>query len=440
LVLGETGLYVTTPVVGLLALLATWAVVQETLTSQSAAVRHVTSALAVGLLATSPEFVDRLLVPMADAPALLFTVLALFFALRGMHQLQAGKSAVGAFLLAGASYAAAYWVRHTQLVLALPLLLAIVLGYRSGDISASCRGKSAWLYPLLAFCGAAFIVALPDILYRWSAFGGVLATETTELPLMALRHMGPVAREMAAGALAAGEWGYLFPLALFGGYRLAKDRPRETLILASASILVILVHLTYRSLRLRDLISVFALVDLGVAYGALVIVRRARALSRSAPESTRLGIALLSTAAVAGVILSLGLARWAMIDNLWRPGWASFGYMRPAQRAAFDRLAELTPPEAVIGASLNAGAVMMYTGRDAIRPYDSWTDKEWEIFLDAMARLERPIYLLDDGSLMSDFIAREATRHAMVPLEELSVPLFYTRDRLAGWLYRLERD
>ena len=23
-----------------------------------------------------------------------------------------------------------------------------------------------------------------------------------------------------------------------------------------------------------------------------------------------------------------GSARWAMIDNLWKPGWASFGYMR----------------------------------------------------------------------------------------------------------------
>jgi hypothetical protein len=112
--------------------------------------------------------------------------------------------------------------------------------------------------------------------------------------------------------------------------------------------------------------------------------------------------------------------------------------MRPVHRAAFDRLAELTPPQAVIGASLNAGAVMMYTGRDAIRPYDSWTEDEWAVFLEAMADLGRPVYLLDDGSLMRDFVARQAGQRSLVPIEELTVPLFYTRDRLAGWLYLLE--
>jgi hypothetical protein len=241
---------------------------------------------------------------------------------------------------------------------------------------------------------------------------------------------------MLGDALVAGEWGYLFPLAVYGTYRLLRDRPRETLVLCSALALVLLVHLTYRSLRLRDLISLFAFVDLAVAYGAVALVHRVRVLS-STRDRTRLGTALLSSAAIAGVVLSLGLARWAMIDNLWRPGWASFGYMRPVHRAAFDRLAELTPPQAVIGASLNAGAVMMYTGRDAIRPYDSWTEAEWAVFLEAMADLGRPVYLLDDGSLMADFVARQAEQRNLVPIEELTVPLFYTRDRLAGWLYLL---
>jgi hypothetical protein len=200
----------------------------------------------------------------------------------------------------------------------------------------------------------------------------------------------------------------------------------------------LLVHLTYQSLRPRDLISIFPLVDLAVAYGAVALVRCAWTLTRG--EARRLGAALLPVAAIAWVILSLGLARWAMIDNLWKPGWASFGYMRAGQRAAFDRLAELTPPNAVIGASLNAGAVMMYTGRDAIRPYDSWTEAEWEIFLAAMQAGGRPVYLLDDGGLMADFIETDTTRHRLTPLEELAVPLFYTRNRERGWLYRLEWD
>jgi hypothetical protein len=129
-----------------------------------------------------------------------------------------------------------------------------------------------------------------------------------------------------------------------------------------------------------------------------------------------------------------------MIDNLWKPGWASFGYMRAEHRAAFNRLAELTPPEAIIGASLNAGAVMLYTGRDAIRPYDSWTEDEWEVFVKAMEAAGRPIYLLDDGGLMATFIAQEQEHGRVAPIEELAIPLFYARDRETGWLYRLERD
>ena len=126
---------------------------------------------------------------------------------------------------------------------------------------------------------------------------------------------------------------------------------------------MLLVHLTYHSLRLRDLISLFPLVDLAVAYGAVTLVQRVRSFVGTRKErggsGVRLGAAFLAVAAIAWVILSLSMSRWAMIDNLWKPGWASFGYMRADNRAAFDRLAQLTEPDAIIGASLNAGAVMM---------------------------------------------------------------------------------
>jgi hypothetical protein len=255
---------------------------------------------------------------------------------------------------------------------------------------------------------------------------------------MGLQHIGPVAWQMLRDSLAAGEWGYLFPLALYGGYRLGRERWPQALVLGSAFTAVLLVHLTYHSLRLRDLISLFPLLDLAVAYGAVALVGLGWRITRGLGQ--RLGSALLPAALVAWLILSLALARWAMIDNLWKPGWASFGYMRAEHRAAFDRLAELTPSEAVIGASLNAGAVMMYTGRDAIRPYDSWTAEEWTTFLEAMEARGRPVYLLDDGGLMADYIATEQERHRLTAIEELQVPLFNTQDRETGWLYRLEWD
>jgi len=425
--LGETGLYVTTPIVALLALAATWALVQETLRGEPRAVRHLTAALTVALLATSPEHVDRLLVPMADAAAQLFTVLTLLFLLRGMRN--GGK---GSWAAAGFCLGWAYWVRHTQLVLLLPAFLALFFISRKRFPKFPIPSSQFTIFSI-----AALLAAAPDIAYRWRVFGGPFATETTELHLMSLRHIGPVAWEMLRAGLVAGEWGYLFPLALYGAYRLARERKREAAILGSAFAAVLLVHLTYRSLRLRDLISLFPLVDLAVAYGAVTLVRRVRRITQG--REAWLGAALLPVAAIAWVILSLAMSRWAMIDNLWKPGWASFGYMRAEQRAAFDRLAALTPPEAVIGASLNAGAVMMYTGRDAIRPYDSWTEEEWTIFLAAMEAEGRPVYLLDDGGLMAAFIEQERSRRRLTPIAELPIPLFYTRDRESGWLYRLER-
>jgi hypothetical protein len=442
LLLGETGLYVTTPIVGLLALAATCALAQETLRGPDLrgfpkprrSTHALAGAVAVVLLATSPEHVDRLLVPMADATAMLFTVLTLLFALRGMRQLERGRFGLWPFLLAGLSFGWAYWTRHTQLVLALPVLLAILLGNQGRSEKETGPRLASVALPVLGFSAAALAAALPDIIYRWRVFGGPFATETTELPLMGLQHIGPVAWQMLRDALVAGEWGYLFPLAIYGSYTLARRQPRQALVLGSAFAAVLLVHLTYHSLRLRDLISLFPLVDLAVAYGAVTLVQRARALV----GSRNLGAVFLSVSAITWVILSLSLSRWAMIDNLWKPGWASFGYMRADHRAAFDRLAELTEPQAVIGASLNAGAVMMYTGRDAIRPYDSWTADEWAVFLAAMREDERPIYLLDDGGLMAEFIAEEQARHRLTPLEELRVPLFYARDRETGWLYRLE--
>jgi hypothetical protein len=436
--MGESGLYVTTPLVALLALAATWGLVQETLHGGSKAIGYLVGALTVALLATSPEHVDRLLVPMADAPAQLFTVLTLLFALRGMRQLAERRQSLWSFCLAGICFALAYWVRHTQLVLVLPVILAIVLGARAGrEAEPQTPGRDI-AASLLIFFGAALVTALPDIVYRWRVFGGPLATETTELHLMRLKYMGLVAWEMLRSSLAAGEWGYLFPLALYGGYRLVRGRLRETAVLGSAFVAVLLVHLTYRSLRLRDLISLFPLLDLAVAYGAVTLLRQVR--NRTRGQEARLGTALLPAVATGWVILSLALARWAMIDNLWKPGWASFGYMRANHRAAFDRLAELTPPDGIIGTSLNAGAVTLYTGRDAIRPYDSWTEDEWTIFLQAMDAEGRPIYLLDDGGLMAEFIEKEQGRHSLIPIEELEVPLFYTRDRETGWLYRLEWD
>jgi hypothetical protein len=129
-----------------------------------------------------------------------------------------------------------------------------------------------------------------------------------------------------------------------------------------------------------------------------------------------------------------------MLDDLWKPGWASFGFVRAEQRAAFDRIAALTPPESIVGASLNAGALTMYTRRDTIRPYDRWTEDEWLSFLGAMHSEGRPVYLLDDGNLMADFIEEQPVRLRLIAVEELQIPVFDDNLRDRGWLYRVEWD
>jgi hypothetical protein len=434
---GESGLYVTNPIVALLALGATWGLVQEVLRNSARPVRYLAGALAVTLLATSPEHVDRILVPMADAPAQLFTILTLLFALRAMrHRSHAAR---WEWAIAGACFGWAYWVRHTQLVLILPVALAMWFAARQ---EGKLEGIGARLFrlisPMAVFLAAALVAALPDIIYRWRTFGSPLATETTELHAMAIQNIGAMAWQTLRDTLVAGEWGYLFPLVLFGGYRLLRDHRREALVLFSAFAAILVVHLTYQFLRLRDLISVFPLVDLAAGYGAILVVDRVRRVAGPWTQTKTLGPALLSVGMIAWTILSLASARWTLIDNLWKPGWASFGYMRTENRAAFDRLAELTPPEAVIGASLNAGAVMLYSGRDAIRPYDSWNEDEWNTFLAEMQRLGRSVYLLDDGGLMAAFIDKERGQHSLEPVEALQVPLFDTKDGDTGWLYRLE--
>jgi hypothetical protein len=399
-------------------------------------VRLLTGAIAVALLATSPEHVDRLLVPMADAAAQLFTVLTLLFTLRAMRQLEENpRQAVASLVIAGVSFACAYWVRHTQLVLALPMALALLLPMRRRKVGAL---KVAW--PLALVFAVAFIAAIPDIAYRVRVFGGLFATETSELPSMHLRYVGTVAWETLRSSLVAGEWGFLFPFALYGGYLLARRYPREAAVLGSAFFAILLVHLPYRFLRLRDLLSIFPLLDVAVAYGAVMMVRRARRLGRQPRNHPRLGRGLLPVAVISWVLLSLALARWAMLDDLLKPGWASFGFVRAEQRVAIDRIAALTPPEAIVGASLNAGAVTMYTGRDTVRPYDTWTEDEWLTFVGAMHAKRRPVYLLDDGNLMSDFIDNQPVRLRMIPIEELQIPLFDDKLRDKGWLYRVEWD
>ena len=117
----------------------------------------------------------------------------------------------------------------------------------------------------------------------------------------------------------------------------------------------------------------------------------------------------------------------------------TFGYMMPNQRQAFDRLASLVEPEAVIGSGLNSGPVELYSGRQTFRPGD-WSAGELEAFLGAMALAGRPIYILDDGNEQAGVVARLRREGRLAPVAALNVPLYGEPGQLTGMLYRIDSN
>jgi hypothetical protein len=106
------------------------------------------------------------------------------------------------------------------------------------------------------------------------------------------------------------------------------------------------------------------------------------------------------------------------------PGFGTFGYLQPAQRAAFDRLAALIEPQAVVAATLNSGPVELYTGRETFRPAD-WTSAEALTFVTALRARGRPVYVLDDGAALAPVLDALRARYALAEIASLPLPYFY---------------
>ena len=222
----------------------------------------------------------------------------------------------------------------------------------------------------------------------------------------------------------------LLPFAVLGAWALAKER-RAAMILGSALLAVLGVHLLYAALRLRDLISIFPLLDVAAAYGATHLLGNTSAWTA---EPRRLGSAVLRLTIVGGLFLAFGLRSASILAQVSKPGWASFGYVTEAQRAAFGELRDIVPEDGVVGASLGAGAVHLYSGREICRPA-AWSPDDLETFLALMHSQSRTVYLLDDGEAMPDLIRRLGARaRALVALD---LPRFRLDGSPAGGLATL---
>lgn len=421
LLLGESGLYLTNPMMGLLSLAALVALVAEILHDRPWGQRLLGGAFAAFALATSYEQVDRLLVPMADASAQLFTTLTLFCILRGMrrkHRLYA--------ILGGLCFGWAYFIRHTQLVLVLCVPIAVLVLSRD-RLSAKQRCTFVGLFGLCAF-----LVAIPDLLYHQFVFGHFLTPESTELDLFSVRHIPSTARLIWERLLSGNEFGFLLPLIVYGAYRMFRERTGEFLVLVTAVVAILLVHLPYAALRLRDLLSLFPLLLAWAAYGVV-------ALWRQLPLQTKnvsYGRYAQGMVIVLVLVLLPAFRTWPILPRPRGEYRASFGYMSAEERRAFDLLAQLTQEGSVIGSSLNGGPIDLYSGRQSFRPA-FWSEEELEVFLNEMFGEATAVYILDDGEMLKPSLQHAEAHHDVVGLVRLAVPIFGNPEHVSGVLYQV---
>lgn len=410
LVGGESGLYLLTPLLGLAALAATGWLCLEALQGWQGPERILAAGVALLVLATSYGQVDRLLVPMADGAAQLFTVLTVTIALRARR---ARHKALWASL-SGLCLGSAFSIRYTQLLVALAVLAAW--------LSPSTRQKYRWRETALTagcFGAAAWVAASPVLWYHQVAFGNPFRVGSYEMERFGLRHFPDTVLRTVNALCSPTEFLYLLPFLGWGSVRLARRSRREARVLLTCLAAVGLFHLFYGSLRLRDLLSLFPILSLWVGAGVADAFSRTARLRRQVWQTTgrMVGFALL-----AGVLWARGA------DTLRLPvppmHFNTFGYLLPGQRAAFDQLARLVPAQAVIAASLNSGPVELYAHRRPVRP-EEWSAQQWLDFVEAAQSQGMPVYLLVDGVDMEGPTRTVGQEYRLRLVSHLPLPYFY---------------
>jgi len=436
LLAGEQGLYLTTPLLGLLSLIALAILAWELAATRSTAERLMLCAVAVFLLATSYAQIERLVVPMADAAAQLFTTLTVLLWLQTIRHLQAMRSSRSyvCALLAGLSFGMAYLVRHTQLVLAVSILL---LAY----ISPAARQRKAATLSLFAI--GALLFAVPDLLYHQWVMGYWLRPESLELRHFSLAFAGQTGWRMIRALFTKREFLYLSPFMLYGLWHQWRKERTTFALLSSWVTAVLLVHLPYEALRLRDLLSLFPALCLWTGDGVIGIwhlleQRLTEAAAGQGQNTTR----YLAAFAYAWLITALLLLRTRSTLELSRaPDFDAFGHLNAFQRAGFEQIRHDTEDTALIGASLNSGSVELHSKRTTFRPA-VWRADELYTFADDTLSRGIPLYLLEDGLEMAAPVAAARQRYQLQLVGRYDIPFYHTGGGSTGGriaLYRLQR-
>jgi hypothetical protein len=399
---GERALYWVNPFFSLAGALAAALLAWELTRLETRPRRVAITALVCVVMLTSREIVNWAGVTMADAQALFFSTLAFYGALR-VYRFGSWRWT----LLTGVAWGLAYQVRHTQLVMALAFLPLLLFS----KTARKTRARN------LAFVAvAAFAAALPDLWYHQMYLGSWLTPESEELALYSLHAIAPTLLTIGQSALVAAEFGWLCVFVLCGIVWYARRARVENgalwLWLAAAWA----VHLPYAALRLRDLIPEFPIAAFYAAYGIVALVGALWARQRV--------WATLVAACVIFIALEWNVARvWNTLPRVIEPAPARFGAMSAPQRASFDAIARLTPQSAIIGASLNSGALDLYAQRAAFRPAD-WSSETLDEFLSVTQGKGRAVFLLEDSAALSRVAQNLRGAYRVERVTTLDVPLF----------------
>jgi hypothetical protein len=430
--LGEPGLYLLTPLLGLITLLALWFLCHEALHDWPSALRFLTAGLAVLILATSYQQIDRLVVPMADIPAQLFSTLVVLLALRG-----ARRQSLPLVCLSGLCLGVAFAIRYTQVLLAISILTAVWV---------YLRRPHTWpelLRPLTWAGVSAGLAALPVFWYHQGAFGSPFGVGSGELALLGWAHVPATFARVAGELLQPKEFLWVIPFAAWGAYRLWRNSREASLALLAWLLAIVPFHLLYQALRLRDLLSIFPVVALaaGVAMAEVLAGRWSPVPPSPQPSplegegagvpSPRKGEGRVRgeprcVARILAPVLVVA-ALWARTATTWQlpasTDFYTFGYLFPDQRAAFDTMAGLTVPNGIIAASLNSGPIGLYANRTAVRP-GYWSQDEWLSFVAHVMADGRTVYVLRDSAELDRPLRALESRYRVIQIAWLSVPYF----------------
>ncbi len=399
-VLGEQGIYWVNPLFSLLSALAAGLLAWRLTRKHDRVIRALTAAATCALVATANQQVVWASVTMADAQAEFFSILSLYFALRTLD-----AKSLGPPILSGLSLAAAYWVRHTQIVLIPSLLILFWYG------NSNPRGR---IRAIVASGVTAFLLACGDLWYHESYLGGWLHPESEELALFSVNVVGETASLLYRQLFAANEFGWLAPFLIYGAVQFARRARAEFWALAAWIGLSLAFHLPYAALRLRDLLPEYPAIAFLTAYGVCTLTARLISGRR-----TQLAGGLV-TFVLLGVLV---LRVWSTAARSWQTSAPAFGYVSEAQRAAFNRLGTLTSADALVGSTLNDGAIELYAQRNTFRPED-WTSSELREFL-RLVRIRHPdVYLLEDGAAMDGVLDDLRRDYHLERVATLDVPLF----------------